>query len=88
MRSTCWPCSKPIAIDLRFIMAVIKSNADLERVGNQAVNIAQRVMDLIADPQVDLPADIPEMASISAQMIRQKLSKLLSPAMRDWPSRH
>src|SRR5262249_25871350 len=41
---------QPMAIDLRFILAVIKINADLERVGDQAVNIAQRVMNMI-----DLP---------------------------------
>src|ERR1022692_2717006 len=37
---------QPMAVDLRFIMAVVKINADLERVGDQAVNIAQRVLDL------------------------------------------
>ena len=36
---------QPMAIDLRFILAVLKINADLERVGDQAVNIAQRVLD-------------------------------------------
>jgi phosphate transport system protein len=69
---------QPMAIDLRFILAVIKSNADLERVGDQAVNIAQRVMDLIAFPPAELAADIPEMASISAQMIRQALEAFVS----------
>jgi phosphate transport system protein len=69
---------QPMAIDLRFILAVIKSNADLERVGDQAVNIAQRVMDLIAFPQAELAADIPEMASVSAQMIRQALEAFVS----------
>jgi phosphate transport system protein len=69
---------QPMAVDLRFILAVIKSNADLERVGDQAVNIAQRVMDLIAFPQAELAADIPEMASISAQMIRQALEAFVS----------
>ena len=42
---------QPMAVDLRFILAVIKINADLERVGDQAVNIAERVMDM-----ADLPA--------------------------------
>ena len=37
---------QPMAIDLRFILAIVKINADLERVGDQAVNIAQRVLDL------------------------------------------
>jgi phosphate transport system protein len=69
---------QPMAVDLRLILAVIKSNADLERVGDQAVNIAQRVMDLIALPSVELAADIPQMASVSAQMIRQALEAFVA----------
>ena len=49
---------QPAAVDLRFILAVTKINADLERVGDQAVNIAERVMDLIEIPAVELPVDI------------------------------
>ena len=45
---------QPMAVDLRFILAVTKINADLERVGDQAVNIAERVMDMVALPAVDL----------------------------------
>ncbi len=69
---------QPMAVDLRLILAVIKSNADLERVGDQAVNIAQRVMDLIALPQVELAADIPQMAATSSQMVRQALEAFVS----------
>jgi phosphate transport system protein len=69
---------QPMAVDLRFILAVIKSNADLERVGDQAVNIAQRVMDLIAHPKVELAADIPQMAATAADMIRQALQAFVS----------
>ena len=69
---------QPMAVDLRFIIAVIKSNADLERVGDQAVNIAQRVMDLIALPPVELAVDIPQMAATSSQMIRQSLEAFVS----------
>jgi len=45
---------QPMAVDLRFIIACIKINADLERVGDQAVNIAERVMDLAANPKAAL----------------------------------
>jgi phosphate transport system protein len=38
---------QPMAVDLRFILAVTKINSDLERVGDQAVNIAERVMDMV-----------------------------------------
>src|SRR5450432_2358758 len=43
---------QPMAIDLRFILAVIKINADLERVGDSAVTISERVRDLQAFPVV------------------------------------
>jgi len=64
---------QPTAIDLRFILAVTKINADLERVGDQAVNIAQRVMNLIELPACELPVDIPLMASHVRAMLRDAL---------------
>src|SRR5438876_4271275 len=64
---------QPMAIDLRFILAVIKINADLERVGDQAVNIAQRVMNMIEMPPTDLPVDIPAMAANVRKMVREAL---------------
>lgn len=68
---------QPMAVDLRFILAVMKINADLERIGDQAVNIAQRVMDITALPKADLPVDIPKMASVAAEMIRKSLQALI-----------
>src|SRR5271156_6696198 len=64
---------QPMAIDLRFILAVIKINADLERVGDAASSISDRVRDLQAFPVVDLPVDIPRMASLAAGMVRKAL---------------
>jgi phosphate transport system protein len=64
---------QPMAIDLRFILAVIKINGDLERVGDQAVSIADRVRDLQAFPVIDLPVDIPRMASLASAMVRKAL---------------
>ncbi len=64
---------QPMAVDLRFIVAVIKINADLERVGDQAVNIAQRVVEVLDLPPAELPADVPRMSGIASQMIRQAL---------------
>ncbi len=64
---------QPMAIDLRFILAVIKINADLERVGDQAASISDRVRDLQAFSVVDLPVDIPRMASLASGMVRKAL---------------
>ena len=68
---------QPMAVDLRFIMAVVKINADLERVGDQTVNIAQRVLDLISEPEVQLPVDIPRMAQNVSTMVQRSLESFL-----------
>ena len=63
--------------DLRFILAVIKINADLERVGDQAVNIAQRVLNMIELPASELPVDIPDMATKVRAMVRDALRSFI-----------
>jgi len=68
---------QPMAVDLRFILAVTKINSDLERVGDQAVNIAERVMDLVELPQADLPVDIPRMAGAVSAMVRRSLESFI-----------
>jgi phosphate transport system protein len=68
---------QPMASDLRFILAVIKINGDLERVGDQAVNIAQRVLDELLSPVAELPADIPRMGATAAGMIRDALEAFI-----------
>jgi phosphate transport system protein len=68
---------QPAAVDLRFILAVTKINSDLERVGDQAVNIAERVMDLIELPIVELPVDIGRMATAAGAMVRRSLESFV-----------
>jgi phosphate transport system protein len=68
---------QPAAVDLRFILAVTKINSDLERVGDQAVNIAERVMDLIELPVVELPVDIARMAGAVGAMVRRSLESFV-----------
>lgn len=68
---------QPMAIDLRFILAVIKINGDLERIGDQAMSIANRTLDLLECDPIDLPIDIDGMRSIAARMIRTALQSLL-----------
>lgn len=67
---------QPMAIDLRFILAVIKINGDLERIGDQATNITQRVQ-VLTDPLIELPIDIPDMGEKVGIMIRTALQALL-----------
>jgi phosphate transport system protein len=69
---------QPMAVDLRFIFACIKINADLERVGDQAVNIAERVMDMVTYPKSSLNVDIPRMANLTINMVRDALNAFLT----------
>jgi phosphate transport system protein len=69
---------QPMAVDLRFILAIIKINADLERVGDQAVNVAQRALDLMQFPPVELPIDLARMAEIASDMVRTALESFLA----------
>ena len=68
---------QPMAVDLRFILSVIRINADLERVGDQAVNIAVRVREMGAFANFDLPVDIPKLASLSSAMVRKSLQAFI-----------
>jgi phosphate transport system protein len=68
---------QPMAIDLRFILAVIKINGDLERIGDQSVAIARRTKEFLVLDQVDLPVDFAAMGEYAARMIRTALQALL-----------
>jgi phosphate transport system protein len=68
---------QPMAIDLRFILAVIKINGDLERIGDQSVGIARRTRETIETESVDLPVDYPAMGECTTHMIRTAIQSLL-----------
>ena len=68
---------QPMAVDLRFILAVIKINGDLERVGDQSMAIARRTKDILNIGQVELPVDFAAMGEYAARMIRTSLQALL-----------
>ena len=68
---------QPMAIDLRFILSVIKINADLERVGDGAKAISDRVRAMEQMAQVELPVDIPRMAALAAEMVRKSLQSFI-----------
>src|ERR1700749_4718998 len=67
---------QPMAVDLRFILAAIKINSDLERVGDQAMTIALLAEELATDQPCNFPVDIPRMAELSITMVRKALEAL------------
>jgi phosphate transport system protein len=68
---------QPMAIDLRFILSVIKINADLERVGDGAKAISDRVRSMDQMAHAELPVDIPRMAALAAEMVRKSLQSFI-----------
>lgn len=64
----------PVAKDLRLVIAITKINTDLERMGDQSVNIARRAQDLHAAwPDIAVPATLQEMMSETRRMVRSVL---------------
>ncbi len=68
---------QPMAIDLRFILAVIKINSDLERIGDQSMGIVRRTREMLKLDPVDLPVDIASMGEFAGRMIRTALQSFL-----------
>lgn len=68
---------QPMAIDLRFLVAVIKINGDLERIGDQSVGLARRTRDALEMEIVDLPVDLEAMGEYATRMIRTAIQALL-----------
>ena len=69
---------QPMAVDLRFVTAVMKINSDLERVGDSAVNICERVISSASLPDTELPVDIPRMAGAASGMVRRALEAFIA----------
>lgn len=69
---------QPMATDLRFVLAVLKINHDLERVGDLAVNIAQRSLDLSQETEIEVSVDIARMTTAVSTMVRRALESFLS----------
>jgi len=69
---------QPAAGDLRFITTAMKIVTDLERMGDQAVNIAQRVLELNREPQLKPYIDLPRMASSAQRMVKESLDAFVA----------
>ena len=64
----------PVASNLRFLLMVARINGELERVGDQAVNIAERARDLINEPPLKPLVDLPRMAEIAVEMLHESVA--------------
>jgi phosphate transport system protein len=65
--------NQPVARDLRFLTATIKINSDLERMGDLAINLAQRSLSLLRSAEVKPLVDIPHMSRTVEAMVRKSL---------------
>ncbi len=70
-------CYQPQARDLRTIMMVSKINNDLERMGDEAVNISESALFLIKKPEVKPLIDIPKMAEETRRMLKESLKSFM-----------
>ncbi len=69
---------QPVAADLRFVIAVLKINNDLERIGDLSVNISKRIKDLAPFTNSKVPFDIDKMLSIPMQMVKDASDALIA----------
>jgi phosphate transport system protein len=66
-----------MAADLRFVLAVSRINNDLERIGDQAVNVAQAAQRILRHPRVKPYVDLPRMSELAEGMVRDSLNALV-----------
>jgi len=69
---------QPMAADLRFITSAMKISSDLERIGDLAVNIAERTIDLLKQPELKPLIDIPRMAELAQAMVRDAINAFVN----------
>jgi len=69
---------QPMATDLRFITSAMRIITDLERMGDQAVNISERAISLNQEPQIKPYIDIPRMAEIAQSMVKDVLDAFVN----------
>jgi phosphate transport system protein len=69
---------QPVAVDLRFIVAVLKLNNDLERIGDLSVNIAERAQTLTQTPRTEFNVKLSTMAEKSRNMLKKSIDALVN----------
>jgi phosphate transport system protein len=69
---------QPVATDLRLTVAAMRIATELERIGDQAVNIAERALELNSRPPLDLPIDIKVMADLALGMVRTSIEAFVN----------
>ena len=74
---------QPAGRDLRFITTGLKITTDLERIGDMAVNICERALELNQEPQLKPYIDIPRMARVAQRMIRESLDAFVRRRVTD-----
>jgi phosphate transport system protein len=68
---------QPVAIDLRFIISVLKINNDLERIGDLAENIAERAISMARRPELSFPFDLNDMLQKVMEMVKKSADSLV-----------
>ncbi len=68
---------QPTAVDLRFITMVLKINSDLERMADQAVNIAEKAIQINQEPPMKPYVDFPKIAETAREMLRESLEAFM-----------
>lgn len=68
---------QPTAVDLRFITTGLKIASDLERVGDLAVNVCERALELNEEPPLKPYIELPRMAAASSRMLRESLDSFI-----------
>jgi len=69
---------QPLAVDLRFITMSLKISTDLERIADLAVDIAQRVLELVGKPLLKPLIDIPKLTILTQQMVKEALDSFVN----------